>query len=105
MVVDGTVVMIENIVRHLSPQGRPRTPAQKSGCRARSAAACVLCPGIIIAAYLPIFTLQAVEGRLFKPMAWTVTFALLGALIFAIFVAPVFRHCCSAKAQKSGRTR
>ena len=33
---------------------------------------------IIIMAYLPIFTLQAVEGRLFKPMAWTVAFALLG---------------------------
>jgi cobalt-zinc-cadmium resistance protein CzcA len=44
--------------------------------------------GIIITAYLPIFTLQAVEGRLFKPMAWTVTFALLGALIFAILVTP-----------------
>jgi cobalt-zinc-cadmium resistance protein CzcA len=45
--------------------------------------------GIIIASYLPIFTLQAVEGRLFKPMAWTVTFALIGALVFAILVAPV----------------
>jgi len=45
--------------------------------------------GIIITAYLPIFTLQAVEGRLFKPMAWTVTFALIGALLFAILVAPV----------------
>ena len=45
--------------------------------------------GIIITSYLPIFTLQAVEGRLFKPMAWTVCFALLGALVFAILVAPV----------------
>jgi len=44
---------------------------------------------IIITAYLPIFTLQRVEGRLFKPMAWTVAFALLGALIFSMFVAPV----------------
>src|SRR6202043_908998 len=44
--------------------------------------------GIIITAYLPIFTLQAVEGRLFKPMAWTVSFALLGALIFAMMIAP-----------------
>jgi cobalt-zinc-cadmium resistance protein CzcA len=39
---------------------------------------------IIITAYLPIFTLQAVEGRLFKPMAWTVAFALLGALIYSM---------------------
>ena len=45
--------------------------------------------GIIITAYLPIFTLQAVEGRLFKPMAWTVAFALLGALVFSILLAPV----------------
>src|ERR1700681_3921660 len=44
---------------------------------------------IIIVAYLPIFTLQSVEGRLFKPMAWTVAFALLGALLFSMFVGPV----------------
>ena len=90
MVVDGSVVMIENIVRHLSHQGETHTPAQEI----RSAAHEVLRPvffarGIIIASYLPIFTLQAVEGRLFKPMAWTVCFALLGALVFAILVAPV----------------
>jgi cobalt-zinc-cadmium resistance protein CzcA len=44
---------------------------------------------IIITAYIPIFTLQRVEGRLFKPMAWTVAFALLGALLFSIVVSPV----------------
>ena len=44
---------------------------------------------IIIVAYLPIFTLQRVEGRLFRPMAWTVAFALLGALMFALLIAPV----------------
>jgi cobalt-zinc-cadmium resistance protein CzcA len=44
---------------------------------------------IIIVSYLPIFTLQRVEGRLFSPMAWTVAFALLGALVFALFIAPV----------------
>ena len=45
--------------------------------------------GIIITSYLPIFTLQRVEGRLFRPMAWTVAFALLGALLFSMLVAPV----------------
>ncbi|HUV71028.1 MAG TPA: CusA/CzcA family heavy metal efflux RND transporter [Terracidiphilus sp.] len=90
MVVDGTVVMIENMVRHLNLKNDARSPAQKI----RDAAHEVQRPvffarGIIIASYLPIFTLQAVEGRLFKPMAWTVTFALVGALIFAILVAPV----------------
>jgi cobalt-zinc-cadmium resistance protein CzcA len=91
MVVDGAVVMVENIVRHLCRQEQiPRTPAQ----RIREAAHEVQRPvfyaiAIIITAYLPIFTLQRVEGRLFKPMAWTVAFALLGALLFSILVAPV----------------
>jgi cobalt-zinc-cadmium resistance protein CzcA len=91
MVVDGAVVMVENIVRHLSRNGRgTQTPAD----RIREAAHEVQRPvfyaiGIIITAYLPIFTLQAVEGRLFKPMAWTVAFALLGALIFSMLLAPV----------------
>src|SRR6202040_2976425 len=99
MVVDGTVVIIENIVRHFSlPSSAHKTPLE----RIRDAVQEVLRPvfyarAIIIAAYLPIFTLQSVEGRLFKPMAWTVSFALLGALVFSILIAPVlalmqFRH-------------
>jgi cobalt-zinc-cadmium resistance protein CzcA len=44
---------------------------------------------IIITAYMPIFTLQRVEGRLFRPMAWTVALALLGAMTFSILIAPV----------------
>lgn len=91
MVVDGAVVMVENIVRHLSRNGHG---SQTTTERIREAAHEVQRPvfyaiGIIITAYLPIFTLQAVEGRLFKPMAWTVAFALLGALIFSMLLAPV----------------
>jgi heavy metal efflux system protein len=91
MVVDGAVVMVENIVRHLSHQ---RKDSLSPGEQIREAAHEVQRPvfyaiGIIITAYLPIFTLQAVEGRLFRPMAWTVAFALLGALIFSIVIAPV----------------
>jgi len=101
MVVDGSVVMIENIVRHLAKHDDTRTPAQKI----REASHEVLRPvffarGIIITSYLPIFTLQAVEGRLFKPMAWTVTFALLGALAFAIIVAPVLASMLFSKGAK-----
>jgi cobalt-zinc-cadmium resistance protein CzcA len=44
---------------------------------------------IIITAYLPMFTLQHVEGRLFRPMALTVTFALVGALLFSLSILPV----------------
>jgi cobalt-zinc-cadmium resistance protein CzcA len=101
MVVDGSVVMIENIVRHLANKSYTHTPAQKI----REAALEVQRPvfyarGIIIASYLPIFTLQAVEGRLFKPMAWTVTFALLGALVFAMIVAPVMASILFRKGAK-----
>jgi cobalt-zinc-cadmium resistance protein CzcA len=92
MVVDGAVVMVENIVRHMGHHkaNSEKTPMQ----RIREAAHEVQRPvfyaiGIIITAYLPIFTLQAVEGRLFKPMAWTVAFALLGALLFSMIIAPV----------------
>jgi heavy metal efflux system protein len=93
MVVDGAVVMVENIVRHMS------RPSGENGSKSaleviRQAAHEVQRPvfyaiAIIVTAYLPIFTLQRVEGRLFKPMAWTVAFALLGALIYSMLVAPV----------------
>jgi cobalt-zinc-cadmium resistance protein CzcA len=92
MVVDGAVVMVENIVRHMGQHSEGSTKSSME--RIREAAHEVQRPvfyaiGIIITAYLPIFTLQAVEGRLFKPMAWTVAFALLGALIFSMLIAPV----------------
>ncbi|MGO9519934.1 MAG: efflux RND transporter permease subunit [Candidatus Korobacteraceae bacterium] len=90
MLVDGAVVMVENIVRHLNrPDEAPRPLME----RIREAAHEVQRPvfyaiAIIITAYLPIFTLQQVEGKLFKPMAWTVAFALLGALVFSMLIAP-----------------
>ena len=87
MVVDGAVVMVENIVRHLHQR---ETSAEAGTIEQwiRAAAHEVQRPvfyaiAIIITAYMPIFTLQRVEGRLFKPMAWTVAFALLGALLFS----------------------
>ncbi len=91
MVVDGAVVMVENIVRHLSHTEGNERPIET---RLAEAAHEVQRPvfyaiAIIITAYLPIFMLQAVEGRIFHPMAWTVAFALLGALLFSIILAPV----------------
>jgi cobalt-zinc-cadmium resistance protein CzcA len=90
MVVDGAVVMVENIVRRMGRRRATETVADTI----RSAAHEVQRPvfyaiAIIITAYVPIFTLQRIEGRLFKPMAWTVAFALVGALTFSILVAPV----------------
>src|SRR5689334_20096754 len=91
MVVHGAVVMVENILRFL---GIPNPRGLSIDERIRRAAHEVQRPvfysiAIIITAYVPIFTLQRVEGRLFRPMAWTVAFALLGSLIFAMLLAPV----------------
>src|ERR1700680_1046435 len=90
MVVDGAVVMIENIVRHMTFAHDSETPIERIGDAAHEVQRPVFYAiGIIITAYLPLFTLQRVEGRLFKPMAWTVAFALLGALVFSMLIAPV----------------
>src|SRR5450631_2585492 len=94
MVVDGAVVMVENIVRHISHRREIFSKTRTIGQTIREAAHEVQRPVfyailIIITAYMPIFTLQRIEGRLFRPMAWTVAFALLGAMTFSILVAPV----------------
>jgi cobalt-zinc-cadmium resistance protein CzcA len=91
MVVDGAVVMVENIVRHLGiKHGNGKTPNEKISDASHEVQRPVFYAiAIIITAYLPIFTLQRVEGRLFHPMAWTVAFALLGAMLFSIVIAPV----------------
>jgi len=103
MVVDGAVVMVENIVRHLNRRNDREHGAVID--QIREAAHEVQRPvfyaiGIIITAYLPIFTLQAVEGRLFRPMAWTVAFALLGALLFSMVLAPVLSSILFARGAK-----
>ena len=90
MVVDGAVVMVENIVRHLhrheSDQDTPLDLIRVAAHEVQRPVFYAIAS--IITAYLPIFTLERVEGKLFKPMAWTVAFALLGALIFSMLVIP-----------------
>ena len=101
MVVDGAVVMIENIVRHMSFTHDTETPIEGIGEAAHEVQRPVFYAiGIIITAYVPIFTLQRVEGRLFQPMAWTVAFALLGALVFSMLIAPVLASFAFAKGAK-----
>ena len=91
---------------HRAPSGPParrrsERPWRRSGRRRTKCSGPVFYAiGIIITAYLPIFTLQRVEGRLFKPMAWTVAFALLGALIFSMLLAPVLASLLFRKGAK-----
>ncbi len=91
MVVDGSVVVVENVLRHIGSYRRGERTIMEL---IREAVHEVQRPvffarAIIITAYLPIFTLQHVEGRLFRPMALTVSFALIGALLFSLSVLPV----------------
>ena len=100
MIVDGAVVMVENIFRHkqrMKNEGKSvSNPKEMIELITRAAKEVqrpiVYAIAIIIMAYLPIFTLQRIEGKLFSPMAWTVAFALLGSMILVLTVIPVL--CC-----------
>jgi len=92
LIVDGSVVMVENIVRRLS-EARTRGETERLGV-IRRAAGEVARPVffavlIIIVVYAPILTLQGVEGKMFRPMALTVIFALVASLCFALTLMPV----------------
>jgi cobalt-zinc-cadmium resistance protein CzcA len=93
MIVDGAIVMVENTFSHIAhAQEKKQEYDLKTICRNASqevARPVVFAMSTIILAYLPIFTLERVEGKLFRPMAWTVAFAILGALIVSITVIPV----------------
>ncbi|MBL8292947.1 MAG: efflux RND transporter permease subunit [Bryobacterales bacterium] len=91
MIVDGAVVMMENAIRRLqlpsydeafNPQERIREAAHEV------ARPILFGVAIIIAVYLPIFLLEGLEGRMFRPMAVTVCSALLGSLFLALLVVP-----------------
>lgn len=90
VVVDSSVVVIENVVRRLA-HARPSADRLKV---VRDAAVEVRQPTvfgqlIIMIVYLPILTLEGVEGKMFRPMAWTVIFVLLGSLICSLTLMPV----------------
>jgi cobalt-zinc-cadmium resistance protein CzcA len=89
LIVDGAVVMMENFVRRLHHREGMLEPVEEiRGAAHEVARPIVFGIAIIIAVYLPIFTLQGLEGRMFRPMAITVCSALLGSLILALTVVP-----------------
>lgn len=91
MMVDGAIVMVENVDRMLreAPPDEPRVHVVARACAevARPVAFAVL---IIVVVFLPLFTLQGVEGKTFRPLAYTVALAMLGSLLYALVLAPVF---------------
>jgi len=91
MMVDGGVVMVENIYRVLSEPGHEHLPRVTL---VRRAALEVARPigfaiAIIIIVFLPLFTLEGVEGKLFTPLAYTITFAMIGSLLLSMTLIPV----------------
>jgi cobalt-zinc-cadmium resistance protein CzcA len=94
IIVDGAVVMVENIMRHY----RDATPGERKEGIIHFTLTAAQDVGkeiffsitIIILAYLPIFTFERVEGKLFSPMAYTLSFAITGSLILALTAIPVF---------------
>ena len=103
ILVDGAVIMADNIAHRLANRRRRdarcgRRVARRSSCAAGEVQRPIFFSMLmIIAAYLPLLTLTSIEGLLFRPMALTMVFALIGAVLFALFVVPaaatvLFRH-------------
>lgn len=91
LVVDGSVVIIENVVRRLAHNNgrQERKEVIRRACM-EVAKPSVFGVFIIMIVYLPILSLEGVEGKLFRPMALTVVFALAGALVLSLTIIPVF---------------
>ena len=91
MMVDGSLVMVENIIRHLAePHHRDRSLTFRVALAARDVGNPIFFAVlIIIVVFLPLFTLQGVEGKLFSPLAFVIAFAMLGSLVVALTIVPV----------------
>ncbi|VAX31787.1 Cobalt-zinc-cadmium resistance protein CzcA; Cation efflux system protein CusA [hydrothermal vent metagenome] len=90
MMVDGTIVVVENVDRLLreSDPEEPRIHVVARACK-EVARPIFFAIAIIVIVFLPLLTLQGVEGKTFKPLAYTVAFAMVGSLIYALILAPV----------------
>ncbi|HEY1956264.1 MAG TPA: CusA/CzcA family heavy metal efflux RND transporter, partial [Polyangiaceae bacterium] len=89
IVVDSTVIVIENIFRHLGSHGRG-TMKDRILTGAREVVSPITFSKLILAvAFIPLFTMTGVSGVIFSPMAWTYAFALTGAVVMALTLTPV----------------
>ena len=91
IIVDGAVIVVENVFRKLSETAQDRTPRLQKilDATVEVGRPTLFSMLIIIAAHSPIFTLQRQEGRIFAPMAWSVTSALVGSLLLSLTLVPL----------------
>ncbi|MBN9428095.1 MAG: efflux RND transporter permease subunit [Burkholderiales bacterium] len=91
IIVDGAIVLSETVIHHIRMQ-RPQTRREVFEIIVHSAQSVarpiVYAMAIVIAALIPVFTLESVEGRIFRPLALTYSFALIGALVFSLTIVP-----------------
>jgi len=102
MLGDASIVIVENIYRLLGDsknQDRSKREIIVAACT-EVARPIIFSVSIIIIVFLPLFTLEGVEGKMFSPMAFTITFALLGSLVAALFFSPVLASYLLGKGQK-----
>ena len=105
MMVDGTIVMIENVDRLLrtADPDEPRLHVIARACM-EVARPIVFAISIIVIVFLPLFTLQGVEGKTFRPLAYTTAMAMFGSLLFALLLAPTLSSLLMKRPRKE-RTR
>jgi len=104
MMVDGTLVMVENVDRRFreSRTGETKEQVVVRACQ-QVGRPILFAISIIVVVFLPLFTLQGVEGKTFRPLAYTVALAMFGSLVFAIMLAPVLSSML-LKRPDGGRT-
>ena len=103
LIVDGSVVLIENVVRYLHhhrEDQRPHLEKVRSACH-EVARPVVFAVAIIAIVYVPLLALRGIEGKMFKPMALTVVFALVGSLICALTLMPVLASLLMKKVSET----
>lgn len=104
MMVDGSIVMVENVDRLFRDSERSKREAVLEACSevGRPIAFAIL---IIVLVFLPLFTLQGVEGKTFRPLAYTVALAMAGSLVFALTLAPVLSALFMKKSRPGSKAK
>ncbi len=105
-IVDMGIVITENILKHLdrAPPGAKTRDVIYAGA-SEVGSAVLTAVATTVVSFLPVFTLQAAEGKLFKPLAYTKTFALVASVIVALTLIPPFAHLLFTGGRKAGRSR
>jgi Cu(I)/Ag(I) efflux system membrane protein CusA/SilA len=105
-IVDMGIVITENILKHINrapPEARMRDVIFAGASEVGSAVLTAVATTVV--SFLPVFAMEAAEGKLFKPLAYTKTFALISSIIVALTLIPPFAHLLFTRGRQTGRSR